>query len=491
MSRTLLSIGELSSGSWHIHEEQYGEGPAGEVNSGKVHFGKVHSAEPLPAEGLSHIYASAFAKDAPVYSRLMFPAAAYAYKALPGAELLSKPVMSSKEDYYASFVQSLHAADWVHIGREEYLEKTDGICPFCGQPLPTSFEESLHRLFDDAFEAQMSALRSYEYAFKTEMNRIYPVFSSWLRNPFPEIAADGSAAVLIAELKARITEAVNKIHEKTLRPGFTPDPPDFDDLLDKLQMLADRINRRIDQHNRITREQKSEQERCRRMAWQILAQQFEPSLRAFMGIVRTNDAKRAQIRQRQEKMLSEKQRLEDMIRQQESRTQNSREAVDAVNRILAAARYQGFSLRERPGTEGIYEIVRPDGTLANSLSDGEYNMLTFLYFFQQAIRKGGWDESPQGTALPRILILDDPTSGLDQRGKKIVASLIAQLSDQCRRGVPASPDGPVIAQIFQFTHDLAYFRSFMEIRKEARGDAWIQLRKQDGVTRLEIKGDGR
>ena len=190
-------------------------------------------------------------------------------------------------------------------------------------------------------------------------------------------------------------------------------------------------------------------------------------------------------------MLSEKQRLEDMIRQQESRTQNSREAVDAVNRILAAARYQGFSLRERPGTEGIYEIVRPDGTLANSLSDGEYNMLTFLYFFQQAIRKGGWDESPQGTALPRILILDDPTSGLDQRGKKIVASLIAQLSDQCRRGVPASPDGPVIAQIFQFTHDLAYFRSFMEIRKEARGDAWIQLRKQDGVTRLEIKGDGR
>ena len=172
MSRTLLSIGELSSGSWHIHEEQYGEGPAGEVNSGKVHFGKVHSAEPLPAEGLSHIYASAFAKDAPVYSRLMFPAAAYAYKALPGAELLSKPVMSSTEDYYASFVQSLHAADWVHIGREEYLEKTDGICPFCGQPLPTSFEESLHRLFDDAFEAQMSALRSYEYAFKTEMNRI-------------------------------------------------------------------------------------------------------------------------------------------------------------------------------------------------------------------------------------------------------------------------------------------------------------------------------
>ena len=38
----------------------------------------------------------------------------------------------------------------------------------------------------------------------------------------------------------------------------------------------------------------------------------------------------------------------------------------------------GFSLRERPGTEGIYEIVRPDGSLANSLSDGEYDMLTFL-----------------------------------------------------------------------------------------------------------------
>ena len=440
-------------------------------------------------EELRRIYTSAFMKEAPTYSHLAFPSAADAYKSLPGKEFLSRPVMSSTEDAYSSFVHSLHAADWVHTGREAYLEKADGSCPFCGQPLPMSFEESLHRLFDDAFEAQMSALRSYEYAFKAEMNRIYPVFSSWLRHPFPEIAAEGRLAALLGELKVRITEAVNRIHEKILRPGLAVDPPDFDELFGKLRLFSEEFNRRIDQHNRIIGEQKSEQEHCRRMAWQILTQQFAPSLRSFMGIVRKNDAKRAQIRQRQEKLILEKQTLEEMLRQQESRTQNSREAVDAVNRILAAARYQGFSLRERPGTEGIYEIVRADGTLANTLSDGEYNMLTFLYFFQQAIRKGGWDESPQGTVLPRILILDDPTNGLDRRGRKIVASLISQLSDQCLNGAAASPDGPVIAQIFQFTHDLEYFRTCMDIRKDVDGEAWVQLRKQDGVTRLEVKGD--
>ena len=442
-------------------------------------------------EELRSVYASAFMKEAPAYSHLLFPSAANAYRKLPGAELLSKPIMSSDEDSYTSLIHSLHASDWVHTGKETYLEKADGSCPFCGRPLPPSFTDSLHKLFDDAFEAQMSALHSYEYAFKAEMNRIYPAFSSWLRHPFPEIAADGSIAALLEEFKQHIAGAVNSIHEKILRPTLCVEAPDLDVILGKLQVQADRFNRLIDRHNRIIQEQKSEQERCRQMAWQILAEEFEPSLRSFNDIVRKNDEKRVQIRQREEKLVSEKAVLEDMIRQQESRTQNSREAVDVVNRILSAARYQGFSLRERPGTEGIYEIIRPDGTLANSLSDGEYNMLTFLYFFQQVIRKGGWDETPQGAALPRILILDDPTSGLDVRGRKIVASLVMQLADQCLSGVSASTDGPVIAQIFQLTHDLEYFRSCMDMRKDkdAAGEAWIQLRKREGVTTLEIRGE--
>ena len=67
----------------------------------------------------------------------------------------------------------------------------------------------------------MSALRSYEYAFKAEMNRIYPAFSSWRKHPFPEIAADGRIAALLEELKQRITEAVNRIHDKILRPTIS------------------------------------------------------------------------------------------------------------------------------------------------------------------------------------------------------------------------------------------------------------------------------
>lgn len=458
---------------------------------GILEAGRRSSGGSAAREELQSVYASAFMKEAPVYSHLVYPSAANAYRTLPGAELLPKPIMSSTEDSYTSFIHSLHASDWVHTGKETYLEKADGTCPFCGQPLPSSFADSLHKLFDDAFRAQMSALRSYEYAFKAEMNRIYPAFSSWRKHPFPEIAADGRIAALLEELKQRITEAVNRIHDKILRPTICVEAPDLEAILGKLQAQADRFNRLIDQHNRIAQDQKSEQGLCRQMAWQILAQEFEPSLRSYMDIVRKNDEKRAQICQRQEKLVSEKAALEDMIRQQESRTQNSREAVDAINRILSAARYQGFSLRERPGTEGIYEIVRPDGSLANSLSDGEYDMLTFLYFFQQAIRKGGWDESPQGAALPRVLILDDPTSGMDGRGRKIVASLVTQLADQCLSGAPASPEGPVISQIFQFTHDLAYFRSCMDMRKdnEATGEAWIQLRKREGVTTLEIRGE--
>ena len=129
-------------------------------------------------------------------------------------------------------------------------------------------------------------------------------------------------------------------------------------------------------------------------------------------------------------------------------------------------------------------------------------MLTFLYFCQQAVKKGGWDEDvnsrtpgSQKMLLPRILVLDDPTNGMDRRGKQVVRTMTAQLARMCLQNKSAVSGGADLVQLFLFTHDMEYYRDLMEnLRIPDLSDpasqqvAWVQLRRQNGVSALTVRG---
>lgn len=43
--------------------------------------------------------------------------------------------------------------------------------------------------------------------------------------------------------------------------------------------------------------------------------------------------------------------------------------------------FQGFQLREKPGAQYVYQLVREDGSIAKGLSEGERHFIAFLYFY--------------------------------------------------------------------------------------------------------------
>ena len=458
-------------------------------------------------ERLQGLYGSAFVKDAVPCEPLFIPDGLLRCLELPGQELLGQSFSSDGGTAFSDFVHSLHAQDWVWEGKDNYLDASGDTCPFCGQKLPDSFSDRLMELFDENYEAKITALRAYETAFKAEVNRIFAPMSRWTDNPFPGVKTSRIPA-LLGELKKRIDEALAVIRSKLSHPGNTAAMPDLEDILTSLRDEAQFVNQQIMKHNEVIQKQKSFQKVCSQLAWEYLADTCALPVRDYYQTIQKNDARRQTAKRMKEDLLAENRNLEGQIRELEGETENSREAVEAINHILAVSRYQGFSLREKDGADGLYEIVRPDGSLADSLSDGEYRMLTFLYFCQQALKKGGWTQIPglpknmdmdigigtQKISRPRLLVIDDPVNGMDRRGKKIAGSMIAHLAKICLHEAEASPGAPGIAQLFFFTHDIEFYQGFMEnwdklnLPESCRRQVtWANLRKVNGISTLSIR----
>lgn len=54
-------------------------------------------------------------------------------------------------------------------------------------------------------------------------------------------------------------------------------------------------------------------------------------------------------------------------------------AKDSINLMLRDSGMRGFSLEPKAGVDNVYEVRRPDGTIADNLSEGEKNFIAFLY----------------------------------------------------------------------------------------------------------------
>lgn len=130
-------------------------------------------------------------------------------------------------------------------------------------------------------------------------------------------------------------------------------------------------------------------------------------------------------------------------------------AKDSINQMLRDTGMQGFSLEPKAGVEHVYEVRRPDGAIADNLSEGEKNFIAFLYFYHLV----HGSESADGETRDKIVVIDDPVSSMDSGSLFIVSTLVRQMIEICRNNADnrnKSADGNFIKQIFILTHN-AYF----------------------------------
>lgn len=103
----------------------------------------------------------------------------------------------------------------------------------------------------------------------------------------------------------------------------------------------------------------------------------------------------------------------------------------------------------------MYEVRRPDGTIAENLSEGEKNFIAFLYFYHLVYGSSSED----GETREKIVVIDDPVSSMDSGPLFIVSTLVKQMIEVCRNNADNRDrvaDGNFIKQIFILIYN-AYF----------------------------------
>lgn len=141
--------------------------------------------------------------------------------------------------------------------------------------------------------------------------------------------------------------------------------------------------------------------------------------------------------------------------------------------------FKGFSLALAP-EKGHYKIVRNDGSDAKeTLSEGEYNFITFLYFYHKL------NGSTEATGITRekIVVIDDPVSSLDSSVLLIISTLIRELINKCKE----SKGG--ILQLFVLTHIIYFHKeiTFIPGRDQERPkENFYIIKKIDNISSFQL-----
>ncbi len=357
----------------------------------------------------------------------------------PGTELLASPIVSSADTAFAAFLRRVGSADWVRRGHDAYAHRADDACPYCGQRLPTHFEAMLAEAFDEQFRTSVSALRTLRKDYCAAANALFQPLKTQLKGRYPGTEY-GLYLEHLRELRTAIAENLRLISKKLTEPSMPVTLQPTEPLLKLLNEDIARINGAIADNERLLREKD-------RMHREIVARirgaaafQLHEQIELYQSSV-ASVAFHSQVAAEQTAALQEEtEACRRQIEQLKTEFRLSSKIAAAINRRLADAGAEDFTLC--PDTAACaYRVVRRDGQTAAGLSEGEQQLLAFLYFEQLL-------QSRIAEGKTVIAVLDDPVTALDPGAASQVTALTGMMQLQCADYHRCGDGGGGLAQMF-------------------------------------------
>lgn len=392
--------------------------------------------------------------------------------------VLKKRVIGKEDVDIAAMIKKLGNSDWVRKGRDFY-DANNGVCPFCQRKTEESFSQSLEEYFDEMFETDTTAIENLISNYTTDAER--------LKQQVLSVIETGSKFLEIESLKAekelldsKISVNNQKIATKKKEPSQVVELESLANVVSKIKQLITAANKKVQDHNVMVSNLASEQAKLKANVWKYLLEvELKTDLESYKNKKAGLDKAIASITQQIVKAQEQERVKKVELRNLEKQTTSIQPTIDGINLLLASFGFQSFSIAKAEN-ETSYKLIRADGTDArDTLSEGEKNFVTFLYFYH--LLKGSNSES--GITTDRVVVFDDPVSSLDSDILFIVSSLIKGVFDEIR-----SADG-YIKQVFVFTHNV-YFHKEVTYNpkrgKEAMNEEsfWV-ARKLDNKSKID------
>lgn len=393
-------------------------------------------------------------------------------------KIWKRKIVGKSDGAIAGLIQRLNLNDWVNEGRDYITE--DEICPFCQQKtINENFKKQLEDYFDETFTKDIERVKGISVEYNRSSQNLQNLLEQIENQEKEKSDSKLNIESFSASLKTLINQfAINKelLNNKAKEPSRSIELTSTKEQLDAIQKIIDDTNIEIIAHNIIVNDYTNQRNNLVNSIWKYLIEGHHGTIDTFLkkqqGLSKGIEALKKQHQELREKYAE----LNKKIKEANKNVTSVQPSVDEINRILKSYGFLNFEIVPSPAEPNQYQILRQDGTTAEStLSEGEATFITFLYYLQLA--KGSTQE--ENITEERILIVDDPISSLDSNVLFVVSSLIKEIVKSIKNNLGS------IKQMILLTHNVYFHKevSFVDGRTPKNGDTnfWI-LRKNNNIT---------
>lgn len=391
-------------------------------------------------------------------------------------------VVGNKDVSISKLIGALDNAAWVKNG-QAYLEKSGSHCPFCQQKINhAKLEGQLNEFFNDEYDTSLEEIRSLVDEYVSTLEELQTALAAITSNDAlmsagqmdPDAFSDTRKTLTIVASNAQ-----KVMEEKRDDPGRIVTIPSVKKDLARIAVAIDSANESIEKYNSIIQDAENERKKLYRTIWRALVAEQSPMISLYVKQRVENNKKIKELNEQIDDNALELETLDGDIRKLESKTTNTKFAINRINSLLDQYGITGFKLEESPSSKDSYTIKRMDGSVASdTLSEGEATLITFLYFVQ--LIKG--DTNVSEVSEKKIVVIDDPISSLDSAALSLVSAIlqpiISNISNESN-----------VEQIFILTHNVIFHKwlNYRPFKKELVA-YWI-LKKRGNTTYIEEHND--
>lgn len=371
--------------------------------------------------------------------------------------ILQKRIVGKDDVDIAAMILKLNNSDWVRQGLSFY-DANDGVCPFCQQITNESFRKSLSEYFDETFTQDSNAIKILIDNYATDTQRLQSQIQALidLQSGFLDIDKLKTEKQLLDSI---IIINKQRLEEKQKESSQIITLDSLDNVLSKITSLLAAANVKIAENNRIVNNLRSEKTTLTTQIWKFIVSELATDITEYHRRKTALENAINNINTQITSKKTEKVQKEAALRELEKQTTTIIPTRDSINHLLNTFGFKSFKL-DLGDDLNTYKLVREDGSDAkNTLSEGERNFLTFLYFYY--LLKGSQTET--GIANDKIVVIDDPISSLDNEVLFIVSTLIRELIQDARENKGS------IKQVFILTHNIYFHKEVTFNRKRNNG----------------------
>lgn len=400
---------------------------------------------------------------------------------LSRSPILKRKIVGKEDIDISALIKKLNNSDWVKAGMT-YLDRSDGVCPFCQGKIQDNLKEKLDQYFDETYLTNIKKV--------DEIISQYDVSSSQLLNQLNFILQQNADFMDVETFKASLQLLENVIDNnkqlllsKKANPSMPVELLEYGNLPEELVNLVRESNCKIQEHNIMVSQLGKEQALLKKQIWRFIVNDASSDIAAYRKGKKKLEDEIAALNTEIREGLAQKRGLEADIKNLQAAWTSVIPTKDLINEWLEEFGFTGFRL-EVGSDEHSYGLVRNDGTPVNkTLSEGEKNFVTFLYFY--ALLKGSQDDS--GITSEQVVVIDDPVSSMDSEVLFVVSTLVRDLYESIYYG------SSNIRQLFVLSHNLYFYKEVtfnqsLDKKIPKQMNYWT-IRKYKGISKINWNND--